>query len=159
VNWNPYSISVPDYQPPGEIGYGFVNEGTIAGFAGNSLALETVEGTELFNSTLPERGLYLPSWKMTATSTHGDRFVVILDRSRGLNNPNLDLYPLQSQDRVVVYGISKRTVIFSIKIKGISPWPTQTLEVWNVIALSPDGRLLGIVSDEGVRVYVLPPAV
>src|SRR5580692_1199121 len=159
VNWNPYSISVPDYQPPGEIGYGFVNEGTIAGFAGNSLALETVEGTELFNSTLPERGLYLPSWKMTATSTHGDRFVVILDRSRGLNNSNLDLHPLQSQDRVVVYGISKRTVIFSIKIKGISPWPTQTLEVWNVIALSPDGRLLGIVSDEGVRVYVLPPAV
>jgi hypothetical protein len=158
VNWNPYSISVPDSQPPGEIGYGFVNEGTIAGFAGNSLVLETVEGTELFNSTLPEPGLYLPSWRMTATSTHGNRFAVILDRSRGLNNPNLDLYPLRSQAHVVVYGISKRSAIFGIKAKGISPWPTQTHEVWNAIALSPDGQLLGIVSDDGVRVYALPPA-
>jgi hypothetical protein len=35
----------------------------------------------------------------------------------------------------------------------------QTHPVWNVIALSPDGLQLGIVSDEGVRVYVLPSAV
>jgi hypothetical protein len=157
-DWNPYSISVRDSQPPGTIGYGLVNEDTIAGFAGPTLALETAEGTELFNSTLPGAGLYLPSWSMAATSTQGERFAVILDRSRGLSNPNLDLYPLQSQDRVVVYSISKRSAIFSIKLKGISPWPTQTHEVWNVIALSPDGQLLGIVSDEGVRVYVLPPA-
>lgn len=134
-----------------------MNEGTIAGFAGPMLALETVEGTELFNSTLPEPGLYLPSWSVTATSTHGQRFAVMLDRSRGLSNPNLDLYPLQSEDRVVVYSISKRSAIFSVKVKGLSPWPTQIHEVWNVIALSPDGRLLGIVSDEGVRVYLLPP--
>jgi hypothetical protein len=157
-DWNPYSISVPDNQLPGETGYGFVNEDTIAGFAGPTLVLKTVEGTQLFNSTLPESGLYLPSWSMATTSTHGERFAVILDRSRGLSNPNLDLYPLQSEDRVVVYSISKRSAIFSVKVKGISQWPTQPHEVWNVIALSPDGQLLGVVCGEGVRVYVLPPA-
>ncbi len=35
----------------------------------------------------------------------------------------------------------------------------QTHPIGNVIALSPDGLLLGIVPDEGVRVYVLPSAV
>jgi len=158
-DWSPYSFSVPDSEPPRRIGYGFVNEGTIAGFAGPRLTLETVEGTELFNSMLPEAGLYVSPRSMPATSTHGERFAVILDRSRGLSNANLDLYPLQSDDRVVVYSISKRSAIFSMKVKGISPWPTQTHAVWNVIALSPDGQLLGIVSDEGVWVSVLPPAV
>jgi hypothetical protein len=157
-DWNPYSISVPDSQPLGEIGYGFVNDSTIAAFAGPKLALETVEGTELFNARLPDDGFYLPSWSVAATSTRGERFGVILDRSRGLRNENLDLYPLQSQDRVVVYSSSSRGAIYSVKVKGISPWPTQKHSVWNVIALSPDGQLLGIVSDEGVRVYVLPPA-
>jgi hypothetical protein len=135
-----------------------VNDSTIAGFAGGKLALQTVEGIELFNSTLPEAGLYLSSWSMTATSTQGERFAVILGRSRGLNNRSLDLYPLQSQDRVVVYSISKRSAIYSVKVTGVSPWPTQKHPVWNVIAVSPDGQLLGVVSDEGVRVYVLPPA-
>ena len=157
-DWNPYSISVFDSQPPGEIGYGFVNDSTIAGFAGGRLALQTVEGIELFNSTLPEAGLYLSSWSTTATSTQGERFAVILDRSRGLSNRSLDLYPLQSQDRVVVYSISKRSAIYSVKVKGISPWLYQTHAPWNVIAISPDGQLLGVVSDEGVRVYILPPA-
>jgi hypothetical protein len=156
-DWNPYSISLPDSQPPGEIGYLFVNEGTIAGFAGNRLTLETVEGTELFNSTLPEASLYLSPRLMPATSTHGERFAVILGRLRGLSNPNLDLYPVEADDRAVVYSTSKRSAIFNIRVKGISPWLTQPHEVWNVIALSPDGQLLGIVSDQGVRVYVLPP--
>jgi hypothetical protein len=157
-DWNPYSILVPDSQPPGKIGYRFVNEATIAGFAGDRLAVDAVEDTELFNSTLPEPGLYLSSRSMAATSTHGERFAVILDRSRGVTNDILDLYPLHSDDRVVVYSISKRSAIFSMKVKGNSPWPTQTHEIWNASALSPDGQLLGIVSDEGARVYVLPPA-
>ena len=156
-DWNPYSIPVPDNRLPGQMGYGFVNDDTIAGFAGPKMTLETVEGSELFNATLPEDGLYLPSWSVAATSTQGERFAVILDRSRGLRNANLDLYPLQSEDRVVVYSISKRSAIYNVKVKGISPWPYQTHAPWNVIALSPDGQLLGIVSDEGVGVYLLPP--
>jgi hypothetical protein len=157
-SWHPYSIPVLDNQLPGQMSHVFVNDDTIAGFAGPKMALETVEGIELFNATLPEDRLYLPLWPVVATSTRGERFAVILDRSRGLRNENLDLYPLQSQDRVVVYSSSRRGAIYSVKVKGISPWLYQTRARWNVIALSPDGQLLGIVSDEGVRVYVLPPA-
>jgi hypothetical protein len=156
-DWKPYSISVPDNQPPGQMGYGFLNDDTIAGFAGPKMAVETVERVELFIATLPEDSLYVPSWSVAATSTRGERFAVILDRSRGLRSDFFDLYPLQSEDRVVVYSISKRSAIFSLKVKGISPWLYQTHAPWNVIALSPDGHLLGIVSDEGVGVYLLPP--
>ena len=84
---------------------------------------------------------------------------MILDRLRGLRIDTLDMYPFQSEDRVIVYSIPQRGAIFIVKVKGISPWPTLTRShlVWNRIALSPDGQLLGIVSDEGVRVYALPP--
>ena len=155
-DWTPYSISIPDSRPKGEIGYGFVNDVTIAAFAGPQLELETVEGAELLNATLPEDGLFLPTWSATATSTGGERFAVILDRLRGINSPTLDLYPVPSEDRVVVYSLSKRSAIYSVRVRGISWWVAQAHPVWNVIALSPDGQLLGIVSDEGVRVYVLP---
>jgi hypothetical protein len=154
-DWNPYSISVPDNQPPGEMGYGFVTDDAVAVFAGPKMAVKTVEGSELFDATLPEDDLYLPSWSVAATSTRGERFAVILDRSRGLRNDILDLYPYQSEDRIVVYSVSGRSAIYSVKVKGISPW--QTHAPWNVIALSPDGQLLGIVSDGGVGVYLLPP--
>lgn len=62
---------------PGEVGYGFVNDFTIASFAGDKLALATVEGVELLNSTLPDDGLFLPSWSVTAPSTGGERFAVV----------------------------------------------------------------------------------
>jgi hypothetical protein len=154
--WKSYSISVPSSHPPGKIGYGFVNDVTVAAFSGPQLALETVEGVELLNTTLPEDNLFLPTWSATATSTGGERFAVILDRLRGIKSPTLDLYPVPSEDRVVVYSVSKRSAIYSVKLRGTSWWVAQTHPVWNVIALSPDGQLLGIVSDEGVRVYVLP---
>jgi hypothetical protein len=102
--------------------------------------------------------LFLPTWSATATSTGGERFAVILDRLRGLNNPDLDLYPVQSEDRVVVYSISRLRAIYIVKVKGDHVSVRQTHPVWNVVAISPDGLLLGIGSDEGVRVYVLPSA-
>ncbi len=156
-DWNPYSASVLDSQPAGRSSYGFVNDDTVAGFPGHALVLETVGGTELFSLIASEAGLYLPSWSAAATSTRGERFAVILDRLRGLRNENLDMYPFQSEDRVIVYSIPQRGAVFSVKVKGISPWPALTSHLaFNAIALSPDGKLLAIVSDEGVRVYVLP---
>ena len=157
-DWTPYSISIPSSHPPGKIGYGFVNDVTLAAFSGPQLELETVEGAELLNATLPENSLFLPRWSVTATSTGGERFAVILDRLRGINSPTLDLYPDPSEDRVVVYSISKRSAIYSVKVRGTSWWVAQSHPVWNVIALSPDGLMLGVVSDEGIRVYVLPSA-
>ena len=157
--WNPYSVhgSQPaERQHP----FGFVNDDTIAGFRvpGNELVLETVEGADLFSSKVPKPGLYLASWSSSATSIRGERFAVILDRLRGLRIETLDMYPFQSEDRVIVYSIPQRGAIFSVKVKGTSPWPTVSDPhfVGNRIALSPDGQLLGIVSDEGVQVYVLP---
>jgi hypothetical protein len=84
---------------------------------------------------------------------------VILDRFRGLRSDGLDVYPFLSEDRAVVYSIPQPRVIFSVRVKGRSPWPflAPNHPIWNKSALSPDGQLLGIVSDEGVRVYGLPP--
>ncbi len=157
-DWNPYSVH--GSQPAERRSFGFVNDNTIAGFRvpGKELVMETVDGADVFSSTVPESGLYLASWSTSATSTRGERFAVILDRLRGLRIETLDMYPFQSEDRVIVYSIPQRSAIFSVKVKGASPWPTFSPShfVWNRIALSPDGQLLGIVSDEGVRVYVLP---
>ena len=156
---NPYSLPVNDSQPAARHVLGFVNDDTIASFTGHELVVLTIGGTEMFSSTVPETGLFLSSWATSATSARGGRFAVILDRSRGLRIDTLDMYPFQSDDRVIVYSIPQRGPIFSVKVKGASPWPTLTSShpIWNRIALSPDGKLLGITSDEGVRVYVLPP--
>ena len=154
-DWNLYSASFKT-RPV----YGFVSDDTIAAFSGHELALGTVGGSELFTTVVPRRGLYLAGWSAAATSMRGDRFAVILDRLRGLRNENLDMYPFQSEDRVVVYGLAKGGVIFSEPVKGVSPWPSLSLTsrpVFNAIALSPDGKLLGVVSDEGARIYALPP--
>jgi hypothetical protein len=64
------------------------------------------------------------------------------------------MYPYSSDDRVVVYSVPRRSAIFSVHVKGTSPWYPRTM--WNRIAISRDGLLLGIVSNEGVRVFNLP---
>jgi hypothetical protein len=159
-SWTSFAVSDQDSKPARGTTYGFVNQDALVGFPAHELVLETVGGTELFRSTVPEADLYMASWSTSATSIKGERFAVVLDRLRGLRNEYLDMYPFQSEDRVIVYGIRQRAAIFSVKIKGLSPWPRPTFEpsrpVFNRIALSPDGRMLGIVSDEGVRVYALP---
>ncbi|MFZ0523036.1 MAG: hypothetical protein WAN14_04030 [Candidatus Acidiferrales bacterium] len=157
-SWKAFAVAEQDSKPARGTTYGFVNQDALVGFAGQELVLETVGGTELFRSTVPEPGLYMGSWSSSATSMKGERFAVILDRLRGLRIEMLDMYPFQSEDRIIVYGIPQRGAIFSVKVKGLSPWRIGTSRsVWNRIALSPEGQMLGIVSDEGVRVYALPP--
>ena len=164
-SWKPCAVAVQDSLLARGSTYGFINDDTLVSFRRNELVLETVGGTELFSSTVPEAGLFLPTWSKPATSKGGERFALILDRLRGPRNEKLDMY-FPSEDRVVVYSIPQRGVVFSVKVKGESPWaalaPWAALVpshlVGNRIALSPDGQLLGIVSDGGVRVYALPPA-
>lgn len=122
------------------------------------LTVQTVEGAELFRSAMPERGLFPTPGSPPATSTTGDRFAVILGRMRGLRIEPLDMYPFWSEDRVIVYSISQKSSIFTVKVKGLSPWPiNRYYPMWNSIAISPDGLLLAVASNEGVRVYALPP--
>ena len=151
-SWNPYSPAIQGSQPAG-----FANDNTLVSQRGHELIAEITGGTELFSTTLPDVHLFLSSWSTAATSTRGERFAVILDRMRGLRNEGLDMYPFPSNDRVVVYSIPQRDAIFSVKVKGESPWPHWSSDpVWNRIALSPSGLLLAISSNEGVRVYALP---
>jgi hypothetical protein len=161
-SWRPRPVTVQDFRMASLITYEFINDDTLVSFRRNELVLETVGGTELFSSTVPETGLFLPflpPWSTSAISNGGERFAVILDRLRGPRNEKLDM-SFPSEDRVVVYSIPQRGAIFSVKVKGVSPWSifTPSHLGWNRVALSPDGQLLGIVSDEGPRVYALPPA-
>jgi len=152
-SWKPHLPPIQGSQPTG-----FANDDTLVSQRGHELIAEIIGGTELFRSTPPDIRLFLSSWSTAATSTRGERFAVILDRMRGLRNGGLDMYPFPSNDQVIVYSIPQKGAIFSVKVKGESPWPHWSSDpVWNRIALSPSGLLLAISSNEGVRVYALPP--
>lgn len=158
-NWDFYHTSINDSEPAWRGTYGFVNEEMIAIFRRHELVVETVDADKTTRLAVPEAGLYFPPDSASAISTQRTRFSVILDRFRGLRSDGLDMYPFLSEDRAVVYSIPQPRVIFSVRVKGRSPWPFLALShpIWNKSTLSPDGQLLGIVSDEGVRVYGLPP--
>src|SRR5208282_3834017 len=151
-SWKPY---LPPIREPQSARI-FADNDTLVSRLGHELIAETVRGTQLFSSTLPNEANLLSS--SSATSRGGERFAVILGRLRGLRAEGLDMYPFYSDDRVIVYSIPQRGAIFSVKVKGESPWPHWSSDpVWNRIALSPSGLLLAISSNEGVRVYALPP--
>jgi hypothetical protein len=153
-NWIPFSPRFDEGRTEQPHIYEYLNDHTLVTLFREELVVQEADGTELFRQGVPERGLFFFSRPTLATSADGDRFGVVLDRLRGLSNPSLDLYPFPADERVVVYGVLRRGAIFSVKLNGSTPWFPR--EVWNRISLSPDGLLLGIVSDEGVRVYALP---
>ncbi len=152
--WNSYT---PTHDSPAVRALGFANDDTLVTMYGGKLVAQTVEGTEFFESAMPEHGLFPSSWSTSATSTKGDRFAVILGRMRGLRSEPLDMNPFWSEDRVTVYSTPQKGAIFAVKQKGPSPWPIDRYPAWNRIALSPNGLLLAISSNEGVRVYAVPP--
>lgn len=129
----------------------FVNDGTLVIEAVNELAVARVDGTMLFHVDLPKGRSF--GWPVT--SSGGNRFAVIENRLRGLTNEALDMYAFPSNDRVVVYSIPDRRAIYAVRVKGESPWPPWKRHV-NRLALSPDGALLGVVSDGILKVYRLP---
>jgi hypothetical protein len=111
----------------------------------------TVSGDVQFQITVQkEHYLLLP-----VTSAGEQRFAVIEGRLRGLRSEPLDMYPFGSNDRALVYSIKDRRAIFSLKLKGTSPWTP-----WNIhehfLAVSPDGTSLAIFSDSLLTVYPLP---
>jgi hypothetical protein len=127
----------------------FANDDTLI-VEGNLLAVATVQGAVLFTVGLP-KGRFVVS----AIPSGGDRFAAIEDRMRGLRSEPLDMYPFQSDDRVVVYSISGRRAIYALKLEGTSPWTPWAIHA-NDVAISPDGNLLAVVSDGVLKVYGLP---
>lgn len=141
---------------PGTPPTGFANDDTVVSALGHTLVVRSVGGAELFRSALGQK-LFLPSWSTSATSAGARRFAVILARFRGIRWEAADMYPFLSDDRVVIYSIPKERAVFTVKVRGPSPWWFQIGPfAWNSIALSPRGELLAIASSEGVKVYRVP---
>jgi hypothetical protein len=131
----------------------FVSDETLAIQYGNVMAVMSVDGIVLFQARLPQHRFAV----QFVASSRGERFAAIEGRMRGLRSEPLDMYPFQSEDRVVVYSIPDRSGIFAVKLKGASPWPSWSSQAHvNQVALSPDGSLLALVADDVLKIYRLP---
>lgn len=133
----------------------FADDETIVIKARTSMSVFDMKGSALFDVTLPKKQGFNYSEPIITSSVGGERFAVIEDRQRGLTSEPLDMYSFLSNDRVVVYSIPDRRPIFVLKVKGSSPWPPWRVHL-NSLALSPDGTLLAVVSDDVLKVYRLP---
>jgi hypothetical protein len=113
--------------------------------------MATVRG-ELLSEIKLHEGHYLLTPQPSAA---GEVFAVMEERSRGLRSEPLDMYPFGSDDRALVYSVKDRRAIFSLKLKGTFPWMP-----WNIhehlLAVSPDGRSVAVLSDSLLTVYTLP---
>jgi hypothetical protein len=129
----------------------FLSDETLLVEGGNSLAAVTTQGAILFQTSLPQNHVF--GWPVV--SAGGERFAVIDERFRGLRSEPLDMYPFPADDHALVYSIPHRRAIYAVKLKGTSPWSPWTVHD-NELALSPDGALLGVLSDGVLRVYRVP---
>lgn len=146
-SWRPFQLSE---MPMRNVGMLFVSDRTLVIEARNKMAVATVDAEELFRMELPNNrsfGEVVPSG--------GDRFAVMENRLRGLRNEFLDMYPFDSNDRVVVFSIADRRAIYAVRVKGMSPWRPQNVTT-DPLALSPDGILLAVIADGILKVYWLP---
>lgn len=129
----------------------FVNDQTIVIEGGDKLAATTVEGEVLFQLKSPHKYVF----GTPVVSAGGRRFAVIVDRFRGIRNPQLDMYPFLSNERATVYSVADGHPIYTVKLQGTSPWTPWTPHI-NRLALSPDGAHLAVLADELLKFYELP---
>lgn len=130
----------------------FVNDETLV-IGREKMWVMTIGGTPLFQVELPKNRIF----GNAVASSGGQRFAVLEDRKRGPSSEALDSY-FYSNDRAVVYSLPDRHAIYSVKVKGTSPWTLWENHV-NRLALSPDGTLLAVITDATLRVYRLPDTV
>lgn len=129
----------------------FINNETLA-IRDKTTTLATVEGSTLFHVSPSDKRL---SPSRVVPSSNGETFAIVEERLRGAKIEEFDMYPFYADDRVAVYGIRDHDNEFSLKLQGTSPWtPWHTVD--NVIALSPDGDSLGLVSDGVIEVFAIP---
>lgn len=127
------------------------NDDTLIPISGRRMAAVNMHGRLLFTDTLPKRYLFFS----TTTARDSERFAVEISHLRGLTVPNLDMYAFGSPYQLRVYSLKRQESIFAVKLKGMSPWTPWKI-VLNSFALSPDGSLLAILTNDSVRVYELP---
>jgi len=129
----------------------FVGDDDVLAIERGVTTVANVSGDVLFQITLPKGHYVLPP----VTSAGEQRFAVIEGRLRGLTSEPLDMYPFGSNDRALVYSIKDRRAIFSLKLKGTSPWTP-----WNIhehfLDISPDSTSLAMFSDSLLAIYTLP---
>lgn len=129
----------------------FLSDEILAITQKDATTVTTVRGGVLFQIKSPkDRFLFAP-----IASAEGERFAVIEYQFRGLRSEPFDMYPFQTDDRVLVYGIKDRRAIFSLKLNGTSPWTPWDTHV-NSVALPPSGVTIAILSDTLLTVYALP---
>lgn len=151
-SWRP--LSSANANAGKNVGYqqaNFIGDMIFTTAIGNEMRVTTVEGTVLFQLTLPNR----QSFELPTVSANFERFAVIVDHLRGLQSETLDMYPFHSNDRVLVYSVKDGRAIFALKLNGDSPWPFVPQHE-NQIALSPGGDRIAVFSDSILRVYRLP---
>lgn len=153
-DWQPFHLGSSNMQTPANqnMSAWFVNENTLFTVAQRNIAaLAKLDGAVLFRITAPREYVLQPP----VTSSGGSRFAVIEDRFRGLGNEALDMYPFTANDRAFVYSNKDRRSIFSVKLKGTSPWSPWDVHE-NYLALSPNGSLIALLSDGVLSIYSLP---
>lgn len=155
--WEPFDLAGVDHliKDSRQSRFLFVNDSMLLVGTAREMAVVTVQGTILFRVNLPNKSFFGTG----VTSTGGERFCILEMNLRGLRSEPLDMYPFASDDHLVVYSVTERRAIYTLTVKGTSPWPTwRQHEHSNELALSPDGRLLALVDDGILMVYQLPEA-
>jgi hypothetical protein len=115
----------------------------------NQLAVISIAGQVLLSAKLKGKREF-----DSDVSSGGRRFAILSTRERG--SETLDMQ-FMADELVHVYDVDRRAEICWIPLEGDSPWPPFAVH-WNSVAVSPDGTLLAIASDYGLRAYALPPS-
>lgn len=122
-------------------------------FRGMYMEFRSSDGKTLATDTLPKKYFFMP---LGTTARDKGRFAVLVGRMRGLTIPSLDMYAFASGEQVAVYDIRTAKRVFTVGVKGPSPWPTAWWPFYMRFALSPNGSLLAILSNGSLSVYQLP---
>ena len=153
-NWHPLEVKGIETRMTGRqrIPASFVSDEVVA-IRARTTTLATVGGAMLFQITAPPKRMLV---RPPISSAGGQSFIMVEGRDRGIRSEPLDMYPFYADDSAAVYGVNDHQKEFSLMLQGTSPWtPWHFIE--NVMALSPDGRSLALISDGALEVFAVPP--
>jgi hypothetical protein len=147
----PFDRLCHPYPQPYCSGGSLVNNHTVFSSSGGSergawMALISTSGESLMHQDLLHREIL----RKLVHSADGRRFALALDKGRG-GSAILDIAPQYSLNRIIVYDLAARKWIYTLDPKK------QGFKHIHGLALSPDGSLLGLITQDGtLEVYRLP---